>query len=88
MKSGVIYSVRIKDSAAKELARLPRDARERLIKAIDGLGEQPMTGNLLKGGLRGLRRLRIGSYRIVYEVLDEELVVLVVRVAHRREAYR
>ena len=88
MRSGVSYSVRIKGSAAKELARLPRDGRERLIEAIDKLGEEPLTGNLLKGGLRGLRRLRIGSYRIVYEVLDDELVVLVVRVAHRRESYR
>ena len=88
MRSGVIYSVRIKDSAAKELARLPRDARERLVDAIDGLGEEPLAGNLLKGGLRGLRRLRVGDYRIVYEVLDAELVVLVVRVAHWREAYR
>ena len=82
------YSVRIKGSAVKELARLPRDGRERLIEAIDGLGEQPLAGALLKGGLRGLRRLRVGSYRIVYEVLDDELVVLVVRVAHRRESYR
>ena len=82
------YSVRIKGSAAKELARLPRDVRERLIDAIDGLGEEPLVGSLLKGGLRGLRRLRIGDYRIVYEVLEDELVVLVVRVAHRREAYR
>ena len=82
------YSVRIKDSAAKELARLPRDARERLIDAIDELGEAPLSGSLLKGGLRGLRRLRVGNYRVVYEVLDGELVVLVLRVAHRREAYR
>lgn len=88
MKSGVSYSVRIKDSAAKELAGLPRDARERLIEAIDKLGEEPLTGSLLKGGLRGLRRLRVGSYRVVYEVLDDELVVLMVRVAHRRESYR
>lgn len=82
------YSVRIKDSAAKELARLPRDARERLIDAIDRLGEEPLSGSALKGGLRGLRRLRVGDYRIVYELLDDELIVLVVRVAHRREAYR
>lgn len=82
------YSVRIKDSAAKELARLPRDARERLIDAIDRLGEEPLAGSALKGGMRGLRRLRVGDYRIVYELLDDELVVLVVRVAHRREAYR
>ena len=84
----MIYSVRIKDSAAKELARLPKDVRERLIDAIDGLGEEPLAGALLKGGLRGLRRLRVGNYRIVYEVRADDLVILVVRVAHRREAYR
>ena len=84
----MIYSVRIKGSAAKELARLPRDTRERLIEAIDGLGEEPLAGALLKGRLRGLRRLRVGRYRVLYEVLDDELVVLVVRVAHRRESYR
>ncbi len=86
--SGVIYSVRIKSNAAKELARLPRDARERLIEAIDKLGEEPLAGALLKGGLRGLRRIRVGNYRIVYEVLDDELVVLVIRVSHRQGAYR
>lgn len=88
MRFGVSYSVRIKDSAAKELALLPRDARERLIDAIDGLGAEPLASSVLKGGLRGLRRLRVGDYRIVYEVLDGQLVVLVIRVAHRREAYR
>lgn len=88
MSSAVIYSVRIKRSASKELALIPLDARERLVAAIDGLGEQPLAGALLKGGLIGLRRLRVGNYRIVYEVLDDELVVLVIRVAHRRESYR
>ena len=86
MRCGVSYSVRIKKSAAKELARLPRDVKERLIEAIDKLGEEPLTGVLLKGGLQGLRRLRVGHYRIVYEVLDGELIVLVVRVVHRRKA--
>ncbi|MYN64605.1 MAG: hypothetical protein F4X11_06195 [Acidobacteria bacterium] len=42
----------------------------------------------MKGELRGLRRTRVGDCRIVYEVLDEVLVVLVVRVAHRRDVYR
>lgn len=88
MRSAVSYSVRIKRSASKELALIPLDARERLIAAIDRLGEQPLAGALLKGGLRGLRRLRVGNYRIVYEVLDDELIVLVIRVAHRRESYR
>ena len=79
-------SVRVKRSAAKELARLPRDTRERLIEAIDRLGEEPLRGALLKGGLRGLRRLRIGPHRIVYEVLDDQVMVLAIRVAHCREA--
>ena len=82
------YSVRIKDSAAKELARLPKDVRERLISAVDSLAESPLAGSALKGGLLGLRRLRVGDYRIVYEVREDDLVILVVRVAHRREAYR
>ena len=72
------YSVRIKDSAAKELARIPLPARHRLVHAIDGLREQPLAGQPLKGTLRGLRRLREGDYRILYELLNQELVVLVV----------
>ena len=82
------YSIRIRNSARRELAQLPREARERVIAAIDALGEQPLAGSPLKGGLRGLRRQRVGEYRILYELLDDELVILVVRVAHRRESYR
>ena len=82
------YSVRIKRSATRELAQIARRDRERLVYAIDRLGEQPHVGYPLKGDLRGLRRIRVGDYRVVYEVLEHELVVLVVRIAHRREAYR
>lgn len=82
------YSVRIKQSAAKELARVTKSHRLRIVEAIDSLAENPFRGGVLKGDLRGLRRLRVGDYRILYEVGDEALIVLVVRVAHRREAYR
>ena len=88
MTSGVSYSIRIRDSARRELAQLPRDVRERVIAAVDALREQPLAGSPLKGGLRGLRRQRVGDYRILYELLDDELIILVVRVAHRRESYR
>ena len=82
------FSIRIKDSAAKELRRVAGPDRARLVAAIDRLAETPHLGAALKGDLRGLRRLRVGDYRVVYEVRDEELVVLVIRVAHRRDAYR
>ena len=88
MMSGVSYSIRIKGSARRELARLPPQTRRRLVPAIDSLAESPLSGSPLKGGLRGLRRIRVGDYRVVYELLQDELIVLVVRVAHRRESYR
>ena len=56
--------------------------------AIDRLAENPFAGSALKGELRGLRRIRVGDYRVLYEVREHELVVLVLRAAHRREVYR
>lgn len=82
------FSIRIKESAARELRRIAKPDRTRIVAAIDRLTETPHLGAALKGDLRGLRRLRVGDYRVVYEVRDEELVVLVVRAAHRRDAYR
>ena len=82
------FSVRIKESAAKELRRVAKPDRTRIVAAIDRLAEAPYLGTALKGGLKGLRRIRVGSYRILYEIRHDELVVLVVRVVHRREAYR
>ena len=82
------FSIRIKRSAATELKRLGRPNRIRIVAAIDRLAETPHLGAALKGDLRGLRRLRVGDHRVVYEVRDDELVVLVVRIAHRRDVYR
>lgn len=82
------YSIKIKQSAAKSLARIDRPERERIIQRIDQLAENPGAGSVLKGEFSGLRRIRIGTYRVVYEVRDAELVVLVVRIGHRREVYR
>ena len=82
------YAIRIKESAARELQRIERSDRERLIAAIDRLAENPFAGSALKGELRGLRRIRVGDYRLIYELREQDLVVLVLRAAHRREAYR
>ena len=82
------FSIRIKGSAARDLRRIAKTDRLRIMSAIDRLSDSPFVGNALKGDLRGLRRVRVGDYRVLYELLDETLVVLVVRVAHRREVYR
>lgn len=62
------YSLRIKRKATRELRRVPEPERLRIIQAIDGLRENPLRGGVLKVDLRGLRRLRVGQYRVVYEV--------------------
>ncbi len=80
--------MQIKASAAKSLRRIPKSDRIRLIEAVDCLRQSPTSGGTLKGEFSGLRRLRVGSYRIIYEVINRELVVLVIRIGHRKNVYR
>jgi len=87
-KPGVRFSIRIKKSAYKELGGVSKPDRERIIQAIDRLAEHPYAGRLLKGDMAGLRRVRVGDYRIIYEVFERQVLVLVLRVSHRRESYR
>lgn len=82
------YSLRIKRTALKEIEALPRAERLRVVAAIDGLAANPHVGKPLKGDLLGLRRIRVGSYRVVYEIREDEVLILVLRVAHRRDVYR
>lgn len=82
------FSIRIKGSAVRDLGRIAKTDRARLVEAIDRLSENPFLGSALKGELRGLRRLRVGDYRVLYELQQDALLVLVVRIAHRRDVYR
>jgi len=79
------YSVQIKRSAAKELARIAKSDRSRLVQAIDSLAENPFKGSVLKGELQGLRRIRVGDYRIVYE--DQEASQITAAVAAGGDIY-
>jgi mRNA interferase RelE/StbE len=84
-----MYQVRFHPSAARELERLDARVRRRVERAVDGLAQEPRGGGAVK--LRGaddLWRLRVGDYRVVYQIRDAILLVLVIRVRHRREAYR
>ena len=82
------YSVKIKASAAKALRKIRVVDQARLIEAIDQLAVSPHAGSALKGEFSGLRRIRVGDYRIIYEVDHGVLTILVLRIGHRREVYR
>jgi mRNA interferase RelE/StbE len=83
------YDVEIARRAVKSLARLPRREQHRIRAAIDLLVEEPRPPGCvaLKGEERAYR-VRVRDYRIIYEVHDDRLVVLVIRVGHRRDVYR
>jgi len=83
------YAVEFAPSAEREFRKLAREIQLRLRPHIDALGSDPRPVGAKKlKGRDDLWRIRAGDYRIVYEVRDRALVVLVVRVAHRREVYR
>jgi mRNA interferase RelE/StbE len=85
---GVTYSLQIKESASKEIRALPKGDRERVVAAIDGLRVDPHQGTQLKGSSTGLRRIRVGHYRIIFEVQKAVMIILVLRVGHRKDVYR
>ncbi|CAL8969966.1 hypothetical protein CELL_00652 [Cellulomonas sp. T2.31MG-18] len=82
------YDVELTPAAARELRKLDGPARARVAAAIDLLAETPRPAGAKKlvGGA-GEWRVRTGDYRVVYEIEDHVLRILVVRVAHRREVY-
>lgn len=84
------YSVRVKRSAAKELDEIgSKKDRQRIVRKIRDLANDPRPAGVEKlSGTRAIYRLRQGSYRIVYEIRDEILLVHVVRIGHRKAVYR
>ena len=83
------YRVDILPSARRELAALPLKDRTRVDKRILSLGENPRpVGSKKLTDEDDLYRLRIGDYRVIYQVQDKVLLVLVVKIGNRREVYR
>ena len=84
-----MYRVLLERTAEKDLSRLPSEARDRVIAAIQALATNPRPSGCRKlEGSKNDSRIRVGDYRVVYEIADEIRVVRVNRVRHRREAYR
>jgi mRNA interferase RelE/StbE len=83
------YAIEFVPSAMRQLQKLPREVQLKLNQHIGSLSldPRPIGSRKLKGG-DGLWRIRVSDYRVIYEVREKILVVLVVRVAHRREVYR
>ena len=82
------YSVVITRSAARELEGVPTKDRQRIVRRIAGLADNPRPVGAERLSGDDKYRIRQGDYRILYEIEDAQLVVAVVRIGNRREVYR
>ncbi len=83
------YTIEYAGAARREMRRLDRSAQDRVRAAIDALARDPHPAGCRKlTGFDDLWRIRVGDYRAIYQIEDDRLVVLIIRIRHRREAYR
>jgi len=83
------YSILIKPSAVKEIEAIPlKKDRRRIVERIGDLAENPRPPGCEKLSSQDKYRLRQGRYRILYSIEDEDLLVYVVKVSHRKDVYR
>ena len=82
------YSVDILRSAQRQLSRANRRDQSRIISAIQALADNPRPHGYRRLSGRPAWRIRVGSYRVIYEIHDDQLLVLIVTIGHRKEVYR
>ena len=83
------YKIVVKESAAKALKKIPKADRKRIADKIDDLAENPDGPETIKmKGDNPLHRVRVGDYRIVYEIQDNVLLILIIKIGHRKDIYR
>ena len=82
------YRIEIKKSAGKELKKIKGKDQERIIERIRGLAQNPRPPGSKKLSGEEKYRIRQGDYRILYQVFDDTLLVVIVKIAHRRDVYK
>ena len=83
------YRIEFRPAAMRELAKLETSTRRRIAATLESLGKNPRSPGVEK--LKGhdhRYRVRCGDYRIIYEIEDRVLIILVLRISHRRQVYR
>ncbi|MUG91379.1 type II toxin-antitoxin system mRNA interferase toxin, RelE/StbE family [Scytonema sp. UIC 10036] len=83
------YQIEFTPAANRQFKKLPKEVQQRIERKVNQLAIEPLPDGVKKlKGTDSLYRVPVGSYRIIYQILDAVLLVTVVRVAHRKEVYR
>lgn len=83
------FQIEWKASALKELEKLPKQIIPRIITTVEGLAEKPYPPGVRKlANTEFTFRIRVGDYRVVYDVVKTRLIVQIIRVRHRKDVYK
>ena len=83
------YKIEISRTAEKQLKKLPRDDQRRIARAMVELGDNPRPpGSRKLTGYDDVYRVRVGMYRVIYSVSGRKLIVIILKIGHRRDVYR
>jgi mRNA interferase RelE/StbE len=84
-----MYRIEITISAAKALKKIPKSDRKCIADKIDSLAEKPPNPSTTKlKGNNPFHKVRVGDYRIIYEIQNDVLIILIVKIGHRKDIYR
>lgn len=84
-----MYDILILNPVRKFVNALPESIRKRIIRKVVSLETNPRPHDAIKlEGSNDYYRIRVGDYRIIYRIQDDRLIILIIKVAHRRESYR
>ena len=83
-----IYRLLLTSRAQKDIDRLFPALRHQIATALEKITQNPFMGKALKGEFQGLHSYRMGTHRIIYQIHAREILVIVLKVGHRREIYR
>jgi len=81
------FKIAFKKSVSRDLKKIDKDQTARILnKIVEELPEKAETFPVLSGKFSGLRKFRVGDYRVIYSIIEDTALIL--RISHRREAYR
>ena len=83
-----MYKITLDKLAKRDLKRLDKNDQIRIISKIKELKTNPHLGKRLSGNLYGLWRFRLDKFRIRYRIIEERLIIIIIRIKHRKDAYR
>jgi mRNA interferase RelE/StbE len=82
-----MYNIKFDKKAADFFRKLDKSLQERIGKKIESLKNNPHFGIPLVGNFSGFFKLRIGDYRVIYQIRNEQLLILILEIGHRKNIY-